>query len=233
MDGPKTNHHGEDSALELAVLDRHYTVKLFQRMLLDPKRKICRFFNLKLYRCLQRAGFGVSMCRLATAPQLFYPSVLTSCLIHLWALAERLTCLDVRSVMPLMRCPSFEVEDSLAEPGWESNDRRLGRAVRVFSTTSLILSAKNLPRQRVVHPHSINHLSIPAMSLRGTRICLSNAPKRQNTSSPRPLFWFSRVATAKLLPGARVMDEVTSALAGKNFIQTCGWLKRLTGPLSH
>lgn len=181
MDGPKTNHHSEDSAL-------HYTVKLFQRILLDPKRNICRFFNLKYHYCLQRTGFGVSMCQLATTHELFYPSMLTSCLIHLCALVKTLTCLDVRSVMPLMRCPSFEVEDSLAEPGWESNDRRLGRAVRVFSTTSLILSAKNLLRQRVVHPHSINHLSIPAMSLRGTRICLSNAPKGQNTSSPRSLF---------------------------------------------
>lgn len=58
-------------------------------------------------------------------------------------LEGKLTCLEVSSVIPRIRFPSFDVEDSLAAPGWESNDRRLGRAVRVLSTTSLILPARS------------------------------------------------------------------------------------------
>lgn len=58
------------------------------------------------------------------------------------ALEDTLTCLDVSSVIPLMRFPSLELVDSFAEPGWESKERRLGRAVSVFSTTSLILETK-------------------------------------------------------------------------------------------
>ena len=51
---------------------------------------------------------------------------------------NKLTCLDVNSVIPLIRVPSLEVEDGL--PGEGSEDSRLGSAVSVLSTTSLILT---------------------------------------------------------------------------------------------
>ena len=51
---------------------------------------------------------------------------------------NKLTCLDVSSVIPLIRVPSLEVEDGL--PGEGSEDSRLGSAVSVLSTTSLILT---------------------------------------------------------------------------------------------
>lgn len=68
---------------------------------------------------------------------------LTRNAFYLTSLQDTLTCLDVSSVIPLMRFPSLELVDSFAEPGWESKEKRLGRAVSVFSTTSLILEQKN------------------------------------------------------------------------------------------
>uniref|UniRef100_A0A0E9WCW8 Secreted protein n=1 Tax=Anguilla anguilla TaxID=7936 RepID=A0A0E9WCW8_ANGAN len=48
------------------------------------------------------------------------------------------SCLEVSSVTLLIRFPNFEVAESFPAPGCGSSDRRLGRAVSVFSTTSLI-----------------------------------------------------------------------------------------------
>lgn len=130
------------------------------------------FSKLKLTTNLPTHRWQGTRYRAATSPvclrPVSWPQVFST---------KRLTCLDERSVMPLMRCPSFEAEESFAEPGWESSDRRLGRAVRVFSTTSLILSARIRPRQLLIPRHGVTHLSMPATPWRDEHSCLLNAPK--------------------------------------------------------
>lgn len=129
---------------------------------------------------------------------------------------DRLTCLDVSSVIPLMRFPSLEVEDSFADPGWESKDRRLGRAVRVFSTTSLILAAKSRARQRAVFLHNkLKESPVhPGRSIwhKGGGSCLLNTRKAQKRTiiSPPVGHCFDSADWARF-------DGVTSACASESY----------------